>query len=69
MYTGRQTHASITMQTQHKHTHTCIVHNITVEPLNKGHFEDDINSADLFFVERFSSLGGSNGIVRVTLGS
>ena len=30
-----------------------------MEPLNKGHFGDSINSADLFFVERFSSLGGS----------
>ena len=27
--------------------------------LNKGHFWDNINSADLFLVERFSSLGGS----------
>ena len=26
----------------------------TVEPLNKGHFGDNKNSADLFFVERFS---------------
>ena len=32
----------------------------TLGLLNKGHFGDDINSADLFFVERFSSLGGSN---------
>ena len=29
----------------------------TVEPPNKGHFGDNINSVDLFFVERFSSLG------------
>ena len=33
-----------------------------VEPPNKGHIWDDINSADLFFVERFSSLGGSNAL-------
>ena len=40
----------------------------TAEPLNKGHFGDDINSADLVFVERFSSLGGSKCIVGTTLG-
>ena len=28
----------------------------TVEPLNKGHFGDNINSADVSFVERLSSL-------------
>ena len=28
----------------------------TVEPPNKGHFRTGINSADLFFVEKFSSL-------------
>ena len=28
----------------------------TVEPQNKGHFEDDINLDHLFFIERFSSL-------------
>ena len=28
----------------------------TVEPLNKGHFGDNINSADLSFVERFITL-------------
>ena len=39
-----------------------------VEPLNKGHFGDDLNSADLFFVERFYSLGGSKCIVGITLG-
>ena len=39
-----------------------------VEPLNKGHFGDNINSADLFFVERFSSLGGSKCIVGIILG-
>ena len=32
----------------------------TVEPPNKGHFGDDINLTGLFFVERFSSLGGLN---------
>ena len=32
---------------------------------NKGHFGDNINSADLFFVD-FSSLGGSKCIVRIT---
>ena len=40
----------------------------TVEPLNKGHFGDNINSADLFFVERLSSLGGSKCIVGIILG-
>ena len=40
----------------------------TGEPPNKGHFGDDINSADLFFVERFSSLGGSRCIVGIILG-
>ena len=30
-----------------------------MEPANKGHFEDNKYSADLFFVERFTSLGGS----------
>ena len=28
----------------------------TEEPPNKGHFGDNINSADMFFVERLSSL-------------
>ena len=36
-----------------------------MEPLNKGHFGDYTNSADLFFVERFSSLGGSKCIVGI----
>ena len=40
----------------------------TVEPLNKGHFGDNINSADLFFVERFSSLGSSKCLVGIVLG-
>ena len=40
----------------------------TVEPLNKGHFGDNINSADLFFAERISSLGGSKCIVGIILG-
>ena len=35
------------------------------EPPNKGHFGDDINSADLFFVER---LRGSKCIVGIILG-
>ena len=39
-----------------------------LEPPNKGHFGDDINSADLFFVERFSSLEGSKCIVKIILG-
>ena len=39
-----------------------------MEPPNKGHFGDNINSADLFFVERFSSLGGSKCIVGIILG-
>ena len=39
----------------------------TVEYPNKGHFGDDINSADLFFVERFSSSGDSNCIVGIIL--
>ena len=40
----------------------------TIEPPNKGHFGDDINSADLLFVERLSSLGGSECIVGIILG-
>ena len=41
----------------------------TGEPPNKGHFgDDDINLADLFFVERFSSLGSSKCIVGIILG-
>ena len=34
--------------------------NATVEPLNKGHFGDNINSAVLSFIERLSSFRGSN---------
>ena len=40
-------------------------------PPNEGHFGDNIlyvNSANLFFVERFSSSGGSKCIVGVILG-
>ena len=40
----------------------------TVKPPNKGHFGDDINSADFFFVERFSSSEGSKCIVGIILG-
>ena len=40
----------------------------TVEPPNKGHLGDDINSADSFFVERLSSLGGSKCIIGIILG-
>ena len=40
----------------------------TGEPSNKGHFVDDINSIDLLFVERFSSLGGSKCIVETYTG-
>ena len=39
----------------------------TAEPPNKGHFGDHINSADSFFVERFSSLGGSKCILGIIL--
>ena len=46
--------------------HVCIQH--TVEPPDKGHFGDNLNSADLFFVKRFSSLGGSECFVGVILG-
>ena len=35
---------------------------ITVEPLNKGHIGDNINSAVVSFVERLSSFGGSKCI-------
>ena len=41
---------------------------VEVGPLNRGHLGDDINSADLFFVERFSSLGGSKSIVGPCIG-
>ena len=40
----------------------------TVDPPNKGHFGDDLISADLFFVDRLSSLGGSKCIVGIILG-
>jgi hypothetical protein len=30
----------------------------TVEPPNREHFGDDLNSADIFFVERLSPFGG-----------
>ena len=40
----------------------------TMVPLKKGHFGDDINSADLFFVERLSSLRGSKCIVGIIPG-
>ena len=39
-----------------------------MEPSNKGHFADNMNSADLFFVGRFFSLGGSKCTVGITLG-
>ena len=41
-----------------------------VEPPNRGHFGDNINSesVDLLFVERFCSLRGSKCIVGITLG-
>ena len=39
-----------------------------MDPPNKGHFGDDMNSADLLFVERFSSLGGSKYFTGIILG-
>ena len=41
-----------------------------MEPPNKGHFEDEVNSesADLSFVERLSPLGVSKCIVGIILG-
>ena len=39
-----------------------------VGPLNIGHCGARMNSADLSFVERFSSLGGSKCIVGIILG-
>ena len=39
-----------------------------LEPLNKGHFWTGTNSADLFFVKRLFSLGGSQSIVGIILG-
>ena len=58
------------MHTAHKIVGRILLWGIqhTGEPLNKGHFGDDINSADLFFVERLSSLGGSKYIVQIILG-
>ena len=40
----------------------------TVEPPNTGHTGDNINPADLLFVERISSLGGSKCTVGIILG-
>ena len=40
----------------------------TVEPPNKGHFGDNINSADLVFVVRFSFPGGSKCLVGYIFG-
>ena len=40
----------------------------SVEAPNIGHIWSDINSVDLFFVERFSSLGSSKSIVGILLG-
>ena len=40
-----------------------------VELPNKGHFGDNINSADLFFEEKFSYLGGSKCIVGIGTGT
>ena len=40
----------------------------TMEPPIKGHFGDNINSADLFFAGRFSFLGGLECIVGIILG-
>ena len=45
-----------------------VVVHYTGVPLNKGHSGDKINSADLFFVGRLSSLGGSKCIVGIILG-
>ena len=42
---------------------------MTIEALNKGDFVDNIHSADLFFIERLSSLGGSKCIAGTLLGS
>ena len=49
------------------HTYTCEV--VTgLDPLSEGHFEDGLNSTDLFFVERFSSFGCSKCTVGIILG-
>ena len=53
------------LQIQHQR-----LYNTTVDPPNKGHLQDikdNINSADLFLVERFSSLGGSKYVVGIIL--
>ena len=39
-----------------------------VEPPNKGHFGEEMNWDDLFFVERCSSLRGSICIAGIILG-
>ena len=44
--------------------HCTYMHVHTVEPPNKGHFGDNINSAVVSFVERLSSFGGSNACIR-----
>ena len=44
-----------------------MLHPAAGEPPNKGHFGDDINSANLFFAERFFSLGVSKCIVVIPL--
>ena len=46
----------------------CLLNCCTVGPPNKEHFGDNMNSADLFFVERFSSLEGSRCILGIILG-
>ena len=38
-----------------------------VEPPDKGHFGDNVNSADLFFIERFYLCGGSKRTVGITV--
>ena len=42
------------------YTYKCVLFSTTVEPSNEGHFGDNSNLTDLFFVERFSPLGGHN---------
>ena len=37
----------------------CLTNSPNKEPLNKGHFGDNINSAVLSFIERLSSFRGS----------
>ena len=48
--------ASHSVCTHHKWFVNECLYIYTVEPPNKGHFGDNINSADLSFVERLSSL-------------